>query len=49
MAIEADVENPGLCPVSKFPNVSADHHVVEFMTDYLHDGVWQPQRRKLKP
>ena len=36
MAIEADVENPKDSPLfQKFPNVSADHHVVEFMTDYL--------------
>ncbi len=36
MAIEADVENPKESPLfQKFPNVSADHHVVEFMTDYL--------------
>ena len=36
MAIEADVENPKDSALfQKFPNVSADHHVVEFMTDYL--------------
>src|SRR5574344_2930741 len=36
MAIEADVENPKESPLfQKFPNVSADHHVVEFVTDYL--------------
>ena len=36
MAIEADVENPKDSALfQKFPSVSADHHVVEFMTDYL--------------
>ncbi len=36
MAIEGDVENPHESPVfSKYPKIQADHHVVEFMTDYL--------------
>jgi chemotaxis protein MotA len=36
MAIENDVENPGSSPLfSKYPSVAADHHVVEFMCDYL--------------
>lgn len=36
MTIEDDVENPGQSPLfAKYPNVSADHHVLEFMTDYL--------------
>ncbi len=36
MAIEADVENPEASPTfSKYPSVMADHHAVEFMTDYL--------------
>jgi chemotaxis protein MotA len=36
MAIEADVENPAESPLfSKYPVVSGDHHVVEFITDYL--------------
>ena len=36
MAIEKDVENPHESPIfQKFPNVGNDHHVVEFMTDYL--------------
>ena len=36
MSIEADVENPAESPVfSKYPKILADHHVVEFMTDYL--------------
>jgi chemotaxis protein MotA len=36
MAIEKDVENPHESAIfQKFPNVGNDHHVVEFMTDYL--------------
>jgi len=36
MSIESDIENPDASPIfSKFPNVAGDHHVVEFMTDYL--------------
>ena len=36
MSIENDVENPHDSPIfSKYPNVSKDHHIVEFMTDYL--------------
>ena len=36
MAIEQDVENPGQSPLfKKYPTISADHHVVEFITDYL--------------
>ncbi len=36
MAIEKDVEEPANSPVfQKFPTVGSDHHVVEFMTDYL--------------
>jgi chemotaxis protein MotA len=36
MSIEGDIEAPGESPVfSKYPAVLADHHVVEFMTDYL--------------
>jgi chemotaxis protein MotA len=36
MSIEIDIETPGESPVfSKYPAVLADHHVVEFMTDYL--------------
>ena len=36
MAIEADVERPEESPVfAKYPKVLADHHVIEFMTDYL--------------
>ncbi|WP_418315307.1 flagellar motor stator protein MotA [Piscinibacter sakaiensis] len=36
MAIEADVEDPHSSPVfQKYPTVGSDHHVVEFITDYL--------------
>lgn len=36
MSIENDVEEPQDSPVfSKYPLVSSDHHVVEFITDYL--------------
>jgi chemotaxis protein MotA len=36
MSIEADVENPHDSPLfQKFPNIAADHHLVEFITDYL--------------
>ncbi len=36
MSIEADVEQPEQSPLfAKYPVISSDHHVVEFMTDYL--------------
>jgi chemotaxis protein MotA len=36
MAIEQDVENPEQSPIfKKYPTVGSDHHVVEFITDYL--------------
>ena len=36
MAIESDVENPEASPLfQKYPTVGTDHHVVEFITDYL--------------
>lgn len=36
MAIEKDVESPHESPLfQKYPAVGNDHHVVEFMTDYL--------------
>jgi len=36
MSIENDVETPHESPVfAKYPTVLADHHVVEFLTDYL--------------
>ena len=36
MSIEGDVENPEESPIfTKYPKVASDHHVIEFMTDYL--------------
>lgn len=36
MSIEQDVENPESSAIfGKYPNVTSDHHVVEFLTDYL--------------
>ena len=36
MSIEGDVENPDASPIfSKYPNLVQDHHVMEFVTDYL--------------
>lgn len=36
MSIEGDVENPEQSAVfSKYPKILGDHHVVEFITDYL--------------
>ena len=36
MAIEKDVEEPHSSPLfQKYPNVGSDHHVTEFVTDYL--------------
>jgi len=36
MSIENDVENPDSSPIfSKYPDVISDHHVLEFVTDYL--------------
>jgi chemotaxis protein MotA len=36
MAIEGDIEKPDESPIfTKYPKVLADHHIVEFMTDYL--------------
>ena len=36
MSIEGDIESPEQSPVfSKYPMVLADHHIVEFITDYL--------------
>lgn len=36
MAIEGDIENPEASALfSKYPDVMADHHAVEFLTDYL--------------
>lgn len=36
MSIEADVENPESSAIfSKYPGILSDHHVIEFLTDYL--------------
>jgi chemotaxis protein MotA len=36
MSIEGDIENPESSPIfSKYPTVIKDHHVMEFITDYL--------------
>ncbi len=36
MSIEGDVENPDSSAIfSKYPTVTADHHVMDFITDYL--------------
>jgi chemotaxis protein MotA len=36
MSIEGDIENPEASPLfSKYPSVAKDHHVIEFITDYL--------------
>ncbi len=36
MSIENDVEAPDSSPIfSKYPSVTADHHAIEFLTDYL--------------
>lgn len=36
MSIEGDVENPEASPIfSKYPNLVHDHHIMEFVTDYL--------------
>ena len=36
MSIENDVENPHESPIfSKYPAISHDHHVMDFITDYL--------------
>jgi len=36
MSIEADVDDPVNSPIfTKYPNILADHHITEFITDYL--------------
>lgn len=36
MSIEGDVEDPSNSPIfTKYPDILADHHVTEFLTDYL--------------
>jgi chemotaxis protein MotA len=36
MSVEGDIENPENSPIfSKYPSIASDHHVMEFITDYL--------------
>lgn len=36
MSIEGDIDNPEESPIfSKYPAILADHHIIEFITDYL--------------
>lgn len=36
MSIEADVDDPNNSPIfTKYPGILADHHITEFITDYL--------------
>lgn len=36
MSVEGDIENPESSPIfTRYPNISSDHHVTEFLTDYL--------------
>jgi len=36
MSVESDVDNPPQSPIfSKYPKILADHHAMEFITDYL--------------
>lgn len=36
MSVESDVEAPESSPLfSKYPSIMADHHIIEFLTDYL--------------
>ncbi len=36
MSIDGDIENPEASPIfSKYPNLVHDHHIMEFVTDYL--------------
>lgn len=36
MAIEADIDDPSKSAIfSKYPDIMSDHHVIEFITDYL--------------
>lgn len=36
MSIEADVDDPANSPIfTKYPDILADHHIIEFITDYL--------------
>src|SRR3569832_2282521 len=36
MSVEADVDSPESSPLfTKYPTILADHHIIEFLTDYL--------------
>ena len=36
MSVESDVDNPQQSPIfAKYPRILADHHAIEFLTDYL--------------
>jgi len=36
MSVEGDIDNPDSSPLfAKFPAIVADHHLIEFITDYL--------------
>jgi chemotaxis protein MotA len=36
MSLESDVEEPDKSPIfAKYPTITSDHHLVEFITDYL--------------
>ncbi len=36
MSVEGDVENPEESPLfAKYPTILSDHHIIEFLTDYL--------------
>jgi chemotaxis protein MotA len=36
MSIEGDIEDPHASPIfSKYPQIASDHHLIEFVTDYL--------------
>lgn len=36
MSVESDIDNPNDSPLfSKYPSILADHHLIEFLTDYL--------------
>jgi chemotaxis protein MotA len=36
MSIEGDIETPDSSPIfSKYPKIAGDHHLIEFLTDYL--------------
>ena len=46
MTIESDVENPEQSPLfAKYPSILADHHILEFITDYLRLMAYTGARR----